>query len=64
MDQRGIEWCKGNVELIVDWLKKEARKRRLPFSRVIGRMLVKRSIKNAERKEKARQHENGLCLSR
>lgn len=41
-------WAEENVETIVDWLAVEARKRRIPFLRSIGRMLVKRAIKRAK----------------
>jgi hypothetical protein len=48
MDHRGIEWCIKNIELIVDWLEDEARKRHLPFVRTAGKILIKRAIRNAK----------------
>ena len=44
MDRMGPQWCEENIELIVGWLADEARKRRLPFLRPVGRMLVRRAI--------------------
>jgi hypothetical protein len=47
LDDMGVDWCAANIELIVTWLETEAKKRKLPFFRTVGRMLVKRAIKNA-----------------
>ena len=52
MDQKGPEWCKKNIELIVDWLEEEAEKRELPFHRILGKAVVKRAIRNAEKEER------------
>lgn len=49
MDDRGIEWCENNIDVIVDWLREEATKRKLPFIDMAGRILVRRAIKNAKR---------------
>jgi hypothetical protein len=49
MDREGIEWCEGNIETIVGWLREEATKRGLPFLDVAGRMLIKRAIRNARK---------------
>jgi hypothetical protein len=49
MNMNGCEWCKSNIEIILDWLKGEADKRRLPFIRAGARLIVKRAIKNAEK---------------
>ena len=53
MDKNGIEWCANNVEKIVDWLKEEAQRRKLPFIRSAAKVIVLRAIRNA-RKEAAR----------
>lgn len=50
MDEKGVQWCKENVPEILSWLQEEARKRRLPFSRLAARKLVQLSIAKAERK--------------
>lgn len=47
MDDQGVEWVEANIETVVDWLQQEARKRRLPFFRAVGRMLVNRAIKRS-----------------
>ena len=46
LDANGPQWCLDNIDRVVDWLGEEARKRRLPFFRTIGKMLVKRAVKN------------------
>ena len=52
MDEAGIEWCKSNIKVIVWWMSEEAIKRKLPFSKLLASLLVKRAIKNALKKEK------------
>lgn len=54
MDQMGCDWCEANIEEIVGWLRESAQERGLPFVDVAGRLLVRRAIANARRKEKAR----------
>lgn len=54
MDEKGIDWCKENIDLIVSWLREEAEKRRLPFVDFAGKLLVKRAISLAEKAEKKR----------
>jgi hypothetical protein len=49
MDENGIEWCENNINTIVNWLKEEATKRKLPFVEIAGRLLVKRAIRNAKK---------------
>lgn len=44
LDRMGPQWAEENIETVVDWLQEEARKRRLPFFRTAGRMLVRRAI--------------------
>jgi hypothetical protein len=53
MNKWGIEGCEQNVETIVEWMKEEAAKRKLPYLNAVGRMLVRRAISNA-RKEAER----------
>lgn len=52
MDQLGVGWCRENIGLITDWLEEEAHRRSLPFLRAAGKVLIRRAIKNAERKAK------------
>ena len=35
-----------NIDIIVGWLGEEAKKRKLPFVNLVGKMLVKRAIRN------------------
>lgn len=48
MDEKGCQWCRENIETIVDWLGEEAAKRKLPYFRTVGKMLVNRAIRNAD----------------
>lgn len=52
LDDVGVPWCEENIETIVDWLAQEAAKRRLPFFRTAGRLLVRRAIMLARRSQK------------
>ena len=54
MDSNGIEWCEEHIEEIVDWLEEEAHGRHLPFVRLAAVVLIRRAIRNAKRKEKAK----------
>jgi hypothetical protein len=49
MDDMGIEWCEQNLDTIVEWLKEEAEKRRLPFFEWPAKMLVQKAIKSAKK---------------
>jgi len=51
MDQWGCDKCEERIDEIVGWLREEAAKRQLPFVDMAGRILVKRAIKNARRKQ-------------
>ncbi len=55
MDERGEEWCEKNIETIVGWLKEEATKRHLPFSKTLGALVVKRAIRNSRKRKKREQ---------
>ena len=50
MDIQGPDWCMQNLETIISWLEEAAHKRRLPFARMAGRVLVRRAIRDARRK--------------
>ena len=49
MDSKGIDWCKNNKDLICDWLKEEAGKRKLPFLPFVGKKLIDMAIYRAEK---------------
>ena len=50
MDRRGPEWCRDNIETIVEWLRAEATRRGLPFSGMLASRIVARAINRAERR--------------
>jgi len=52
MNEEGSDWCEEHVEVIVGWLRDEAKRRHLPFVDAAGRMLVRRAIRSARRKMK------------
>jgi hypothetical protein len=52
MNAEGPDWCWEHLEEIIDWMEKEAKKRGLPFVRLASRILVKRAIHNARKKER------------
>ena len=54
MDQKGNDWVEENVDTVVDWLKEEARKRRLPFLKTAGKVLVRKAVANSRKKQAAR----------
>ena len=54
----GCDWCAANIDEIVGWLRESAAERGLPFLDVAGRVLIRRAISNARRKEAARGTED------
>lgn len=62
MDERGIEWCEQNKQVIVAWLEQEAKKRRLPFLRAGGMLLVARAIAIAKKKRAKEGRQDGKQL--
>jgi hypothetical protein len=47
MDEKGLQWCRDNEELIAGesgWLAEEASKRSLPYSVFAGKKLLKLAI--------------------
>jgi hypothetical protein len=49
MDLWGPDQCEQRADQIVSWLREEAKKRKLPFLDVVGRMILKRAIKAARK---------------
>jgi hypothetical protein len=51
MDYMGPQWCRDNIELIVDWMKEEAEARQLGymFFRPATKLMVSRAIRKAEK---------------
>jgi hypothetical protein len=52
MDANGCDWCEQNIKIILDWLAEEAKKRKLPFNTLAGKIIVKRAIAHARKAEK------------
>lgn len=52
MNQKGIQWSKDNINIIVGWLKEEATKRNLPFFTYGAKKLVELAIYRAEKNTK------------
>lgn len=48
MDQWGPAMCRKRLDTIVQWMADEAKKRHLPFMKVIAKRLVLQAIRNAE----------------
>lgn len=53
MDYAGNDWVEENIDTVVSWLEEEAKKRRLPFVKTAGKILVKRAIANSRKKQKS-----------
>ena len=49
MDREGPDWCTDNEETILDWLQKNAKKRGVPFIRSVGRVVLRRAIKQSRK---------------
>lgn len=52
MNTRGVAWCEANIETIVGWLKEEAARRQLFFSKPVARQVVRLAIRRAKAKSK------------
>jgi hypothetical protein len=51
MNQKGVEWCEQNIDTIVGWLREEADRADLPFTAIGAKIIVKRAIRNARKKQ-------------
>lgn len=49
MDKMGPQWCRDNIETILDWLQEESSNRGMLFVRSAARLMVNRAITIAER---------------
>ncbi len=52
MDTNGVEWCEQNISTIVKWLRGEARRAKLPFMETGAKVLIRRAISKAKKKQK------------
>ncbi len=51
MDHNGIGWCEQNIGTVTEWLRKEAQRAKLPFTEIGAKLLIKRAISNAKKKQ-------------
>ena len=49
MNAEGNDWCEVHMDMILDWLKEEAGKRKLPFIRTGAKLIVKRALSKSKR---------------
>lgn len=49
MNAEGNDWCEANIGTILDWLRQEATKRKLPFIEAAAKAMVKKSIAKSRR---------------
>ena len=49
MNEKGNDWCEQNIDTIVEWLREEATKRKLPFIDLVGKLMVSRAIKKSRK---------------
>ena len=50
MDREGPQWCRDNIDTILGWLEKEAKKRKLPFIKTAAKQVVLLAIRRAEKR--------------
>ncbi len=55
MDTNGVVWCEQNIDTITEWLREEAGRAKLPFTEIGAKLLIKRAISNAKKKQKGEQ---------
>ncbi len=51
MDMKGFEWCEENIDTINEWLRLEAQRAKLPFTEIGAKLLIRRAINNARKKQ-------------
>lgn len=49
MNEKGNDWCEQNIDVVVGWLRDEAKRRGLPFMDALGKLLVGRAIKKSRK---------------
>lgn len=49
MDKMGPQWCRDNIDTVLDWLQEESSNRGMLFVRSAARLMVNRAITTAER---------------
>lgn len=49
MNKNGPEWCENNIDKILEWLKQESEKRKIPFIQSVAKLLVQRAINKSKK---------------
>jgi hypothetical protein len=49
MNTEGPDWCENNLQTILDWLREEAKKRKLPFVESGAKLMVQKAISKSRR---------------
>jgi len=60
MNKNGPDWCEQNIDTIVGWLREEADRANLMFNTIAAKLIVRRAIHNARKKEKYRQKQQAM----
>lgn len=50
LNDKGVEWCAKNKDIILSWLEEEAKKRNLPFLRYPVKKIINLAIHRARKK--------------
>ena len=45
----GGDWCLDNIDTVVGWLEEEAKRRGLPFVKMVGKVMVNRAVKKSKK---------------
>jgi len=48
MNMKGNKWCRNHIPRIIGWMRKSAKQRKLPFSKLIARQFVMKAIRRSE----------------
>lgn len=49
MNDKGVDWCEQNIPTIVEWLKEESNKRKIPFIESLAVLVIKRAIRQSKK---------------
>ena len=49
MNEMGGDWCLDNIDTVVGWLEEEAKRRGLPFVKMVGKVMVNRAVKKSKK---------------
>ena len=63
MNRLGPSWCEHHVDRIVGWMRRSAQRRRLPFSRIVARQLVRTAIHRSRAMDLSKYFERAYCVN-